>query len=85
MMFRAHEGLTSMSRYLAFTGGLKCEIAIACGGEGAGEKKKSGKALPLNKLIEETAKRRTAFAELLLLDQQLWHACLSEQVRGSGL
>jgi hypothetical protein len=35
---------------------------------------------PFAKLIDATAKRRQAFIELLLLDQQLWHACLSDQV-----
>ena len=56
-----------------YTCGLKCEIAIACGGEGD---KKKGKFPP----FEATAKRRQAFVELLLLDQQLWHTCLSDQV-----
>ena len=64
---------------MAFTCGLKCEVAIACGGEGV--KKTSGKALPLDKVKEETMRQRQRFLELLLLDQQLWHVCLSDQVR----
>lgn len=37
--------------------------------------------MPFSKLKEETVKRRQMFVELLLLDQQLWHACVSDQVR----
>jgi hypothetical protein len=71
----------SRRRYVAFTIGLSCEIAVACGGEGAGGPKKTGKAPPPAKLREETRQRQLVFIEMLLLDQQLWHACLSDQVQ----
>jgi hypothetical protein len=67
-------------RFVAFTSGLKCEIAVACGGEGAEGPKTKGKAVPMAKLQEDTRKRQQALLEMLLLDQQLWHACLSDQV-----
>jgi hypothetical protein len=67
-------------RFVAFTSGLKCEIAVACGGEGVDGQKKKGKVPPMAKLMEETRKRQQMLLELLLLDQQLWHACISDQV-----
>ena len=71
----------SRRRYVAFTIGLSCEIAVACGGEGAGGPKRTGKAPPPAKLKEETRQRQLVFIEMLLLDQQLWHACLGDQVQ----